>query len=192
MQSDRFFGGAADAFSVAAQHATRSLNYPGRYCQHVPVNYTLAANSDANAGPFNWLPLPRVPFNVTPGTLPWSRWHSTDPHTREKAHAAIVAHLPQLMESYAPHAPLAPLTPTACGPRSSHDACAPLGGAELICAAPTQRLFPSEVVFLADMLRNGVRLASVPTLIDKRLAQWPASMPASHVDSRPRSGSSSP
>jgi hypothetical protein len=160
MESDRFFGGEAAAFDVAARHLARGGAFHGAYCRHVPINYTMAARSDAGAGPLHWLPLPRAPLGLPAGARrPWARWLSTDPKVRMTVKALIASHIPAL-EAYA-----RALVGEARSASHAPNASSSTGVDELICAAPTVTLFPSEVSFLIDLLQHGLLLKRVPGLV---------------------------
>lgn len=143
MESDRFFGGGRAAFAVAAEYFAERSAQEGRYCQWMPINYTLVALSDPRAGRFEWLPLPRAPLG---DPKPWGMWSNLG-----GAHVArqlVRKHLPQL-EAY----------------RQLH-ARAPrqVGPGDLLCVAPTPRLFGSEIGFLIHSLRNDLVVKEVPEL----------------------------
>lgn len=155
MESDRFFGGGHAAFTVASTYFAKKSVYPGRYCQWLHINYTLVALSEPPAARFEWLPVPRAPLG---DPKPWAMWSQHG--GGRKVHQLVSTHLPQLEEYSRQHAH----DPRQVDPR------------ELLCVAPTPRLFGSEVGFLTHALHNGLVVKKVPQLPHggSRLSRGPA------------------
>ena len=152
MESDRFFGGRAAAFDIAAEYFARRDEYPEQYCtEHVAFNYTLVTLADPIAGRFEWLPLPRAALGNFSGR--WHMWSGIS--GAQIAKELVTKHITQVneYELEARRDATMNFTRVRASKQQREDG---------LCFAPTGELFGSEVGFLLHLLHHGVVVKGVP------------------------------